>query len=432
METPVYLGFVMPAQSHSPLTVTLHALNSHRQDCETQCEYDGFGTKVAGQYPDSAHEFEPATSVLTPSKRKGSAGLPLKPPSCSTLIRLARPSGHRSVVPNGCAVTVASDMESPTMSPGFWRNPISRALPAVVTAAWLLLGGVGCDRSGHPTQVPAAYPAAGSGPTTLLVGQSWLGLWQGGKLQRRVTADGWQFNAARLSPDGTTVEVVAYPTSDKTGAGDTPSVFRYTWRTLALLSRQPDPTAGQRQPLPPPVGTDTAFVPSPPTQPGIPNLEAGADLVAIQGATWLTAASATGDGTVLRVRSADGKPIGPMHALASIEWRAALSPDGSTVAVFTRGQAAGQAWRGTAWVAASGQTISAPGLTIDDGSERENGAPRALACLLPHGEGAIFTYVGAPADRYSEFQSFAPGAGSAAKLDTPWVMGCLSLGDATD
>ncbi|NTV95814.1 MAG: hypothetical protein HGA75_10405 [Thiobacillus sp.] len=221
--------------------------------------------------------------------------------------------------------------------------------------------------------------------------------------------------------------MAAYPAADKTGDNDIPSVLRYDLRTLALLGQKPDSTAGQWPPLPSPVGIDNFFVPEQPKS----NLAAGTRVIAVQGATWLTAASTTGGGTVLQVYSADGKPIGPAHTLGSTEWRAALSPDGSTVAVFTPGQAAGQAWNGMAWAAATGLAIVAPDLMIDDGSARENGAPRALACLLPHAEGAIFTYVGAPADRYSEFQSFTPNTGPATQLDTHWVMGCLSAGDVT-
>ncbi|TCJ11612.1 hypothetical protein EZJ19_15175 [Parasulfuritortus cantonensis] len=307
-----------------------------------------------------------------------------------------------------------------------WGSPISRPLLAV--AAWLLTGAVGCDRPAPKAQVPAASTVADSRPVTLLVGQSWLGLWQAGQLRCRADAVGWQFNAVRLSSDGMAVEVAAYATADKAGEDATPSVLRYELRTLAPLGRQPDPTAGRWQPLPPPVGTDTAFVPP---QPGAADLETGARLVAVQGTGSLVATPADGGGTVLQVRGADGKPIGPGHLLAGAEWRAALSPDGSTAVVFRPGREAGQAWHGLVWLAATGRTIPAPGLGIDDGSVRENGAPRAMACLLPQGEGAIFTYIGAPADRYSEFQSLAPGPSPATKLDTPWVMGCLSPGGAT-
>ncbi|MGO4870236.1 MAG: hypothetical protein ACLPGW_06430 [Roseiarcus sp.] len=269
---------------------------------------------------------------------------------------------------------------------------------------------------------------AAAAPATILIGQSWLGLWQDGKLVRRVDEAAWQFNAARLSADGATVEIAAYPTDALASGGDAATVMRFDRRTLALLGKVRDPSAGQWRPQPPPVGTDT---PAAPEAPASLHIEAGETLVAASAAVVLTAAPAGKDGTVLQLRTADGKALGAPRRLPPGDWRAALSPDGSTVAAFVRPAAAdGRAWPAEAWDAASGKAIAAPGLSIDDGASRESGAARALACLLPHGQGAIITYVGAPADSYSEYVPFGPGAGPAAPLDTPYVMSCLATGAA--
>lgn len=302
---------------------------------------------------------------------------------------------------------------------------------AACVAIWLLACS-GCERSvplPPPAQAGSAVAAPGpdAGPVTLLVGPSWLGLWQGGKLQRRVDAVDWNFNAVHLSADGKAIEVAAYPSNDSGRAADAPGVLRYDAHTLEALGRTADAAAGAWRPLPAPLGTDSPDLPVGPSAPAASAVEAGSTLVAVRGEAWLTAASAAAGGTRLQVRDAAGQTVGPAHTIAGAVWRAALSPDGSTVAAFTPGADKRQAWPGMAWAAATGQTLATPGFSVDDGSARENGAPRTLACLLPRGEGAIFTYLGAPADRWSEFLPFAPGAGTAIRLDTPWVMGCISL-----
>jgi hypothetical protein len=68
------------AEGLPSLAVTLPALNSDQQDREGLRAYNGFGIKVAGQYLDYVHEYEPATMVLTSAKRKDAAGQPLKSP----------------------------------------------------------------------------------------------------------------------------------------------------------------------------------------------------------------------------------------------------------------------------------------------------------------------------------------------------------------
>ena len=100
--------------------------------------------------------------------------------------------------------------------------------------------------------------------------------------------------------------------------------------------------------------------------------------------------------------------------------RIVRAPDESVVATFAR-PASGAVWRGNV-TAANGRPAIRQKLDIDDGSTRENGAALALACLLPRGEGAIMTYLGPPADRYSEFV----GAGrKAQRLSAPYVMTCV-------
>ena len=301
---------------------------------------------------------------------------------------------------------------------------VPRAILSPLVVAIALAGAAYFSAAGTLQKGAAAAPA------TILIGQSWLGLWQDGKLVRRANEAGWQFNAARLSADGATVEIAAYRTgASASGGGDAATVMRYDSRTLALLGKVRNPSAGQWQPLPPPVGTDA---PALPKAPATLHIETGETLVAANAAAVLTAALAGKDGTILRLRLAgDGNALGTPHRLPPGDWRAALSPDGSTVAAFVRpATAVGRAWPGEAWDGASGKAIEARGLSVDDGTLRESGAARALACLLPHGQGAIFTYVGAPADRYSEYESFGPGTGPAVRLDTPYVMSCLAAAGA--
>lgn len=223
---------------------------------------------------------------------------------------------------------------------------------------------------------PATAPSA-----TVLIGQSWLGLWRGGRVVTSRMLDGWQFGAARLSRDGRTVEVAAYRT-DAAERGDT--ILRFDARTLAPRGRGVDPamtTAEVRAPI----GVYT----------NVPD-----DSAAL-------ARAKPGS----RPRTAAGD-------------RVVMSPDGGVVAVFVRPTQAGAAWPGTATRLGAPRALASPGLFIDDGSRRENGSARALACLLPRGEGAIFTYLGQPADGVSEFQAFAPGA-RPVELKGPYVMSCL-------
>ena len=311
------------------------------------------------------------------------------------------------------------------MLPTCWPDWTERRrLPALLLVAGLALAG--CQRSAPGVVAQASADAA---PDTLLFGPAWLGIWQGGRLVNRVDAGTWVYSAVRLSADGQTVEVAAYPANAATGNTDAASatVLSYQRGTLELVTQTLDPQAGQWQPLPPPVGTDGTFAPVQAARPGAPLLEAGTALIAISATASLTAAPGAQGATLLQARSADGQPVGPARSVAGAQWRAAMSPDGSTVAAFTPGAQTDQPWSGMAWTARTGVTLTTPGLTIDDGSGRENGAARALACLLPGGAGAIFSYIGAPADRYSEFQPFGPEAGGATRLDAPWVLGCLAL-----
>jgi hypothetical protein len=260
----------------------------------------------------------------------------------------------------------------------------------------------------HPFALALAVltmaPAAGSPASprgTILLGQSWLGLWRGGRLVASREQPGWQFNAARLSADGRFVQIAAYPSGGSDGGV---TVLRFDARTLAPSGKAPDAQAANWDPLPSPLGTDMR----------IP------DATAPGGA--LVATPAAG-GTMLAPR--DTK-TGASHHLPKGVWRAAVSPDGSTAAAFARPAASGARWPGQAWSTRTGQPIAATGLSIDDGSGRDNGAARSLACLLPNGEGAIFTYVGAPADSHSEYQPFGPYAGRAVPLKGPYVMTCLA------
>jgi hypothetical protein len=152
---------------------------------------------------------------------------------------------------------------------------------------------------------------------TILIGQSWLGLWRDGKLVRRADEAGWQFNAARLLPDGEAVEIAAYPMDTSASGGDAATVMRFDSGTLALVGKVRDPSAGQWRPLPPPVGTGAAVS---------GQIEAGEQRVAANGAVVLSAAPVGKKATVLWLRAADGKALGAPHRLPPGDWRLARSP----------------------------------------------------------------------------------------------------------
>lgn len=301
---------------------------------------------------------------------------------------------------------------------------------------WLLVSAAlalaGCERPPPAATVAAASAAASApvaattataSPAVILVGASWIGLWVDGKVQRETQQPGWQFNAARLAPDGSVLEVAAYAAKPAAIDDGAATVLRFNTRTLALLGSERNAQAGQWPPLPAPVGIDTPEAPDAP--PGFALLP-GAKVAAVAGDRLLTALPDAARGMTVQPWQANGQGIGPPQTLPPGDWRLALSPDGRSAAAFLRGTAArGAAWAARVWDLASGQTLPSPGLAIDDGGARPDGAARALACLLPQGAGAIVTYLGAPADRRSEFVPFSPPGAAAVRLDTPYVTSCL-------
>jgi hypothetical protein len=254
----------------------------------------------------------------------------------------------------------------------------------------LLIGMTGCA---------SAQPGRPD-PAVVLLGQSWVGLWRDGKMVAMQEKPGWQFQAARLTGDGATVEITAYPV-DRPDAPVT--VFRFDTDRLAAGGRRAEAAAAQWPPLAAPLGTDLRVPDA--ARPEGP-MRVATDVEGVR----VTRAGATG-----------GRRLPPGS------WRIAMSPDGSTAAAFARPTAGDGAWPGTVWDIRTGRDIAAPGLGIDDGSARENGAARSLACLLPRGEGAILTYIGAPADRSSEYLPFGKAGATAVPLSTPYVVTCLAV-----
>jgi hypothetical protein len=62
-------------------TITLPALTAAQLDLEGLRGYNGYGVKISGQYYNSlAFEHEPATTILTSTKRKATNGQPLRSP----------------------------------------------------------------------------------------------------------------------------------------------------------------------------------------------------------------------------------------------------------------------------------------------------------------------------------------------------------------
>jgi hypothetical protein len=127
------------------------------------------------------------------------------------------------------------------------------------------------------------------------------------------------------------------------------------------------------------------------------------------------------DGAVRSARSVDAREAAHL--------RGALSPDGGTAIVFVQPPDGGARWPGLAWDAATGNALPSDGLFIDDGSARDPPAARSLACLLPDGKGAIFSLIGAPADRSSEAVLFEGATARRLPLNTAYVQRCV-LGEA--
>ena len=69
------------AEGLPPLQVTLPILTTEQQNWEGLRAYNGFGVKVAGQYLDYIHEFEPALTTLTSTTRRTPAGQSLTSPA---------------------------------------------------------------------------------------------------------------------------------------------------------------------------------------------------------------------------------------------------------------------------------------------------------------------------------------------------------------
>lgn len=237
---------------------------------------------------------------------------------------------------------------------------------ALVSMAAMLAVASGAAAAGRPA------PA-----TTVLVGRSWLGLWRGGRVAVRRPLPGWTLGAARLR--GTTVEVAA--TRDEATESDDTVLF-FDAGTLAPRGRGHDAALARAEGRSP-IGVDS----------GVPD-----------------------DRAALSAKTARRVPSAA---------RVVLSADGATMAMFAPATTTGAPWRGRLLDATTARPLAGEAPIIDDGGTRENGAARAVACLLPRGEGVIYTLLGAPADRVSEYQRFAAGA-TPVTLTTDYVMSCLA------
>ncbi|PXA91107.1 hypothetical protein DMC47_26280 [Nostoc sp. 3335mG] len=68
------------AEGLPPIRVSLPALTEQQQDREGLRAYNGFGRKVADQYLDHIHEYEPTLTTLTSATRRDPAGRALTSP----------------------------------------------------------------------------------------------------------------------------------------------------------------------------------------------------------------------------------------------------------------------------------------------------------------------------------------------------------------
>lgn len=67
------------------MAVTLPALTAEQLDREGLRAYNGFGTPMQGQYLSYIHEYEPTTTTLTSTTRRGPNGRPLQSPRVPTV-----------------------------------------------------------------------------------------------------------------------------------------------------------------------------------------------------------------------------------------------------------------------------------------------------------------------------------------------------------
>lgn len=229
------------------------------------------------------------------------------------------------------------------------------------------------------TGVPGAAAGERAPTATVLLGQSWLGLWRGGRVAVQRPVPGWTLAAARLR--GAMIEVAA--TRDDAAVSDDTVLF-FDARTLAPRGRGHDAALARAEGRAP-IGTDT----------GVAD-----DRAALPDRAARALAAARSD-------------------------RVVLSADRARAAVFVPPATAGAPWRGHILDTATARPLKGRAPIIDDGSARENGAARAIACLLPRGEGVIYTLLGAPADRVSQYQRFTGGS-APVTLTVPYVMSCLA------
>lgn len=243
--------------------------------------------------------------------------------------------------------------------------------------------------------------AAAPSPATILVGQFWIGVWRDGRLLASHVEPARQIAGVRIHSGALEV---AYRAEANPNAP--PIVRRFDAATLHPLA-----AAGASDPNSWPMIESSAS-----TDLGIPDAtRPGGPLTVVHGAT--------GDSVRLRGSSA------PAHMLPAGSWRYALSPDASTAAAFRKPSSPGAPWRAMVWNARTGHPLAAKGMFIDDGSSRAGKdfeGPRELACLLPNGTGAIFTYAGPPADRLSEYQPANGGRARQLDLKGDYVADCLS------
>ncbi len=265
--------------------------------------------------------------------------------------------------------------------------------------------------SGAPAQrAPATHPA------TILLGQSWLGRWQDDRLIAQVAEYDWQFSAVRLSSDRQTIEVAAYPANRDLLVDDTSvRVLRFDPVTLRRVDIETDVAAVQWMLMGTPVRAGD----------GGPSKIEGAprNVVAIAPGIASASVDRLPRPRFLIVRDLQGRIIGRSIPLAANIGRVALSPDGELVVTFTRKRPDSGIWRGQVRVVRTGRERPAPGLAIDIHQRRDPLVDRGIACLLPGGNGAIITYLGAPADSYSKYLPFKRGRSRT--LDTPYVRTCI-------
>jgi hypothetical protein len=272
--------------------------------------------------------------------------------------------------------------------------------------------------------IACAQPGVSADPkaVTILIGENWIGQLEGLKITAQTELTDVQITAARINPDKGSIDVIAYPDARAGGTTDPDraQITRFGLPGLSLLGTVSD--VGAQNTISQPLLSVDSDISPPATAMA---LSADERLIDMNNGFALVERKRAGKIIVTVRDAALGTVIGYPHENRSAVLAGRVSPDGASAITYTRSTTQKGHWEGQARNMRTGQALPSAGLDIDDGATRELSQARHLACVLPGADGAIFTYIGQPADRYSEIVSFIQGTSKITRLDSPYVTQCL-------